>query len=464
MSDKNKCIKVFTLLVIILVTVPSCKKFVTIAPPVNDPVSAVIFTDDAMAVSAVAGIYSDMMSISAQFSSAGVTIYTGMYADELTYSVIGTPRDEFIKNDLTEINHTTLLSNFWEKTYKFIYTANVCIEGLNKSTKISSQLKNMLTGECKFIRAFCYFHLVNLFGDVPLSISSDYKINSTLPRSLVKDVYARIISDLQEAQNLLGTEYPTPGRVRPNKWAATALLARVYLYQKDWKNAEIQSDLVINADSPLFDLVSNLNDVFLSTSKEAIWQLLPVSPTVNATWEGNLFIPPNNFSAIYKLTPSLLNSFEVNDQRKISWIKSRPTTTGGTDYYPYKYKIRSAAAVSENYMVLRLSEQYLIRAEARIWLNKLPEAVADINAIRSRAGLADIPLGTQAELIAAIEQERRVELFAEWGHRWYDLKRTDRADAVLGNLKPAWQLTDVLWPVPSSQIKANPALIQNPGY
>jgi hypothetical protein len=79
--------------------------------------------------------------------------------------------------------------------------------------------------------------------------------------------------------------------------------------------------------------------------------------------------------------------------------------------------------------------------------------------------LPNTAANTQSSLLLVIEQERRIEFFAEWGHRWLDLKRTNRADPILGALKPAtWQPTDVLWPIPQDQINLNPSLTQNPGY
>lgn len=117
-------------------------------------------------------------------------------------------------------------------------------------------------------------------------------------------------------------------------------------------------------------------------------------------------------------------------------------------------------------MVMRLAEQYLIRAEARIQQGKLDDGRNDLDAIRHRAGLPNLSTSlTQPALLLAVEQERKVELFAEWGHRWFDLKRTKRADAVLGPIKGAnWQSTDTLYPIPSDAIRTNANLTQNEGY
>ena len=459
--------KQYLLLLLAGLLLSGCKKFLELPPPVNELVSDVVFDNDASATAAVIGIYADMANstVPNQFTESGISLYAGMCADEIKFYSPGV-KQEFVNNQITEINHAYISSNFWDRAYKFIYTANLCMEGLTRSTKVSSNVKTMLMGECKFIRAFCFFHLVNLFGDVPLTVVSDYKVTSELPRAPVADVYQRIITDLTEAREALGDGYPSTGKVRPNKATVNALLARVYLYQHDWPNAEALATAVIESVNPLYSLLADLSTVFLKNSDEAIWQLLPTSP-VNNTAEGNLVLPGTPTSTpTYLLTDSLVNAFEPNDLRKTNWVATR--TFQGLPYsYPYKYKIKTGTTITEYYMVFRLAEQYLVRAEARVKQNKLELAAADINMIRTRAGLPNTTAVTPAALLSAIEQERRVELFAEWGNRWYDLKRGDfnHMDSIM-KLKPVvnWQPTDVLWPIPISQLRANPRLTQNPGY
>jgi hypothetical protein len=146
------------------------------------------------------------------------------------------------------------------------------------------------------------------------------------------------------------------------------------------------------------------------------------------------------------------------------WLKAN-VISGQSFYYPFKYKVRSGTPVTEYLVVLRLAEQYLIRAEARVQQDKLQAAKDDLNEIRKRAGVPNTTAATKQEILTALEHERQTEFFAEWGHRWLDLKRTERANAVLGVLKvPNWQATDVLYPIPLQEIQRNPALVQNEGY
>jgi hypothetical protein len=114
---------------------------------------------------------------------------------------------------------------------------------------------------------------------------------------------------------------------------------------------------------------------------------------------------------------------------------------------------------------LRLAEMYLIRAEARAENSDLSNAISDLDVIRSRAGLLTPtdPAITQSDLLDAIARERRLEMFAELGHRWLDLKRTDKANTILKD-KPNWSTYDQLYPIPFADIQANPSIKQNDGY
>ena len=455
----NKSFFLFLLLSALATGLTSCKKMVTVGTPENKLISDVVFTDDKSALSATAGLYSRMMQTNTIFASSAMTLYPAMSADEIFNTIAGT-NDEFSKNSLN-ISNSTIQNNIWGFGYNYIYQANAIIEGLEKTGNISAEIKNRLLGEAKFIRAFCYFYLVNLFGDIPLVVTTSYEQNAVLPRHSSASIFEQVISDLKEAQTHLASTGLTTDHTRPDKWAVTALLARVYLYRRDWANAELNATTLINAG--LYNLETSLAKVFLPASKEIIWQMVPVQPNYN-TWEGNLFIPATGIVPSYSLTSFLKNAFEINDQRKSVWTQNI-TVNGSVYTYPYKYKIRTGATITEYYVVLRLAEQYLIRAEARVQQDKINEALSDINLIRNRAGLTNVITTNKPTILSVIEHERQIELFAEWGHRWFDLKRTGRIDAVLGIVKPSdWASTDALYPIPATEILRNPFLTQNPGY
>lgn len=450
----------------------SCESFLEIELPSSKVSSELVFSDDITATSAVNGLYHDMLDASnfASGSQQSVTSLAGLSADELWNYQETSGIVDFEENILSPQNG--FVFTLWSSMYKIIYEANSIIEGITASNTLSAETKDQLLGEAIFVRAFVHFYLTNLFGEVPLVITSDYRSNSTIQKSPVSEVYEQIKVDLIRAQTLLGEDYPTldddfftRARVRPNKSTATALLARVYLYLSEWQNAETEASKIIDNTS-LYSLVDDLNQVFLKNSNEAIWQLRPVAPGYN-TNEGSVFII-NGIIQFNLLTDEFMNAFEVEDQRMADWIAEYETESG-TVYYPYKYKVQQSATLTEYSMVLRLAEQYLIRAEARAQNNDLAGSISDVDKIRARANLPLIldinPSISQEDLLVVIEHERQIELFTEWGHRWLDLKRYDHADAVLSPIKAEWNTDDVLYPLPQSELNKNPHLgIQNEGY
>ncbi|MET0636632.1 MAG: RagB/SusD family nutrient uptake outer membrane protein [Chitinophagaceae bacterium] len=451
--------KHFFFLLIVLGSV-SCKKFLVVDAPPMLTTTDYVFASDATAIATIDGIYSAMQANGNQFSAGAVTFYAGLSSDELLY-YSPSSRDLFASNDITEASHSILEDQFWNPAFNYIYTANLTLDKLNGSTGVSDGIKKRLTGEAKFIRAFCYFYLVNLFGDVPLALAADYRINEKLPRADITVVYGQIKSDLREAITLLPESNVGNARVRPSKWAAMAMLSRVCLYTQQWKEAETAASAILASN--MFQLTTSPASVFGKASPETIWQLQPVQSNI-ATWEASEILPSTTEAPpSYIIPANFVNLLEAGDTRG-AWFSQR-LFLGETVCYPTKYKqLQQSGTLNEYYVVLRLAEQYLIRAEARSQLGLLDDGVSDVNEIRIRASLSPVTINNKADLELAIERERRVELAAEWGHRWMDLKRTNRASAILAPVKPLWGPTDVLWPIPLKQLQANPQLVQNDGY
>lgn len=445
--------------------ISGCKKYLEVGPPEDQLSSAVVFKDDKTAIAATVGLYSSMNAFNSSFANYLINFMPAMSADEFYYSLSSPAFDEFKNNNLTPSN--SYIGNFWNPVYSYIYQTNALTEGLEKSVDVSAGVKKQLLGEAAFLRAFYYFNLVNIFGDVPLILNTDYKINTSKARSNTDSVYNAIITDLLFAQQSLSDNYQSSERVRANKAAATALLSRVYLYRNEFAKAEEEATKVINNTN--YSLLTDLNSVFLKNSKEAIlqWQSVNKStPGVN-TWEGFSVVPAAaGGRAFYNLTNSLINSFEANDKRKANWTATY-VLSGTTYYYPYKYKIRTKTTVDEYSMVIRLAEVYLIRAEASVQqTGKVSQAVSDINAIRTRAGLSAVGSEeTKDKYLEIIANERWKELFVEAAHRWFDLKRTNKALSVLPVTKGvSIDANDLLYPIPTSALLTNPNLKQNPGY
>lgn len=465
-----KCHLNISLLIFICFNVlgTSCTKLVDPGAPTDGIDAPSAYSNDINASASVNGIYSLMAGGSFANGSASLSIMCGLSADEFSGNLSDISRKQFYINGLLAENSG--VAELWSGLYKFIYSTNGAVEGLTATTGVSAPLKAQLLGEVKFLRAFYYFYLVNLFGDVPLALTTDYRVNRLLKRTDKEQIYQQIIADLKDAQLLLTDEYRMPNgsvsseRVRPNKTAAEALLARVYLYRKDWVNAEEQATAVIDKTS-LYDIVP-LNDVFLMNSKEAIWQLQSIVPGYNTLDANELILISDPLTFKVTLSSMLLSAFESGDIRRSSWVGKFDSFN-----YAFKYKVRggSGEPVAEYLMVLRLAEQYLIRAEARAHLGKLSASAGDLNIIRVRAGLPVATFTDKVALLTAVEHERQVELFCEWGHRWFDLKRTDRIDAVMqmaAALKSSnWTPSAQLYPLPRNEMNYDPNLRpQNPGY
>ncbi|MCW2263086.1 MULTISPECIES: RagB/SusD family nutrient uptake outer membrane protein [Sphingobacterium] len=441
----------------------SCEKFVDLGAPPTQVGVADAFASDASANSVIRGLYTTAVgTISTSNISNMTTFYTGIAADDLQYNATDASIAEFASNSV--LNTNSFVANLWGNLYQLIKNSNNAISGLDKSTTLTPSVKDQLIGEAKFFRAYAYFYLVNLYGDVPLQLRDDlYALeDATLPRTASQLVFDQIISDLKDAESKMTSTYDATAspRGRANKSAASALLARVYLYQKDYQNAELYATKVLqSADYGMPTPDKN----FQNASNEVILQL---GTLTGVTTFGLNYITAPTAIPNYTLPAAVFSSFENTptvDLRKTNWVSEK--IVSDKKYYAIsKYKIASGSG-AEYHVLLRLAEQYLIRAESRAKLNNLSGARADIDAVRTRAGLMGINSNaTQAQLLTAIETERLHEFFGEYGHRWLDLKRTDRATAVLSPIKSNWQATDVLFPIPQAQILSNNKLTQNPGY
>lgn len=474
-------IKFFTILISLTQFLFSCKGLITVDSPNNRISDKNVFSLDETAIAMVTNLYSQLDQDDHSFSSDGrlmnISLYAALSSDEISiYGANNVTFYQLYTNSLTANNGPYT----WSDIYTKIFVINSAIIGITNSKSLSSNIQRQLLGEMKFMRAFCYFYLVNLYGDVPLVLSIDPLVNASLARETKDKVYDQILDDLKSAQTLLSESYlsgnltgSTNERVRPTKWAATALLARVYLYLSNYVDAEEQSNILIN-HSDLYSLDS-LNGVFIKNSKECIWQIQNVYNTGANTGEGQTFIlpstgPDGNTYPVY-LSDYIVNDFENGDLRKNSWVSSIVTATGSKYYFPYKYKsgaLTASGASTEYLMVFRLGEQYLIRAEARLQQGKTDQGLTDINKIRERAGLIDITTTSKDSLLNILLHERKMELFTEWGHRWFDLKRTNTVNSIMDTITAAkggvWQTFKQLYPISTTELLADPNLVQNIGY
>lgn len=447
----------------ILIMLNSCDSFTETDMPTAELNAGAVFEEINTANAAMTNVFGKIRDNGMLTGKqTGISLELGLYSDELTwYGNSANSLANFFTNTLIPTHST--LPTWWNNCYSQIYAANAVIEGVTVSKKLQQQDKDRLIGEAKFARAYIYFYVCQLWGDVPYVTGTDYKFNSTVTRLPLDDVYSKIIEDLKDASILLPQEYTDPNRTLPNSYAAKALLSRVYLYHADWTNAITNATIVINK-TETYPWIKELNQVFLKESTTTIWQYAPRSATRN-TDDGTSFIFNSGPPLAVALSNDFINAFESGDQRKLKWTRSIKKGTN-TWYHAYKYKkTASNTPQTEFTIVLRLAEMYLIRAEARAHLGELDGAKEDLNKIRNTAGLENTNATTQDEILEAILRERRVEFFTEFGHRFMDLKRLGALDKELTNKKASWQSTDRLLPIPQRELNLNPNLKpQNTGY
>lgn len=465
---------IYFLLFSVLYLGVQCESFVSVEPPQTRPTDEDIFTDSLTAASALDGLYSGLANKDGGISGKlySISVLLGLTSDELqTKSPL---LYDYYTNSVTGYDSVNL--KLFANAYNAIYTSNAILEN---AYRLRNQ-KDRFIGEALFVRAFCYFYLVNLFGDVPYTTTTDFEANMNQKRVSKDVIYQHIIADLIQAKSILTKVYFRKERIYPNYWAATALLARVYLYRREWNSALNESTEIIN--NGLFSL-EPVEKVFLKESKETIFQL--ISDKEKNTWAGTTFIlprdidtlkckckpvPPDNIQKeeIHNkvwLYSSLLYYFDKNDLRLQNWVGTMRSDfdTGRYYFFPTKYKKKyKDTPQSEYYIVFRLAEQYLIRAEAKASIGDISGALDDLNILRSRCGLPALSVNSYKDVMELIKQERRFELFTEWGHRWFDVNRWGISRHVY-SYKVGYSATDQLMPIPWSEIRIN-GWQQNSGY
>ena len=449
---KNRTYKILIGLLLLSFPTGSCTKFVTLPLPNTLIPSSAIFGDAGSLTAALNGVYSTLTT-----SSTAGYAFTGpsLFADELTSQLGG--------NDDLAMNGYSSDADFgyFKYYYTAVYNINYILAGIDGTIGIPAATVAQVKGECLFLRAFCYFQLINYYGTPPLILTPDVTVASQAGNTDVATTYKQIIADLQVSGSLLTDNYAVTTRTRVNKETVNALLAKTYLYTKDYQNAIASASSVIN--SGLYTLTTDVNSIFYSTSNETIWQFWNQN---GFTLAANGYVPGNTANLNYIVRPGLIAAFEPGDARMAAWVQ--PGTGSASNlYYPYKWKVKSPTPGKVEYLIqFRLAELYLIRAEAYAQTNNVSAGLTDLYKTRNRAGLlAPLTVTTPAQLITAVLAERRIELMFETGSRWFDLNRSALTVSTLLPIKPAFDAHLMLLPFPkTTAINNNPNLIQNPGY
>jgi hypothetical protein len=405
---------------------------------------------------ALNGVYRSLQS--GALYSLDEMVFADLYADNLTFTgTFQTHREVSLRN-VTTSNGDILAK--WGAAYIGINRANNVIDAA-PNAGLTAALAGQYRGEALFVRALHYYNLVRWFGDVPLVLAPSTGVDpvTSFPsRETAANVWARIVTDLEEAVTLL----PTPRlNGRATRGAAQALLARVYLERGatgDYALAVARATSVIGAST-----LYSMNAVYRAnwTTKHSPESIFEVSYSVNNTNNLSFWYYPQPLSGRWGFSPSLdlYNSYAVGDVRRDASIAISPTAAACTSNCRYGIKYHRIATSDDNVPLLRLAEMYLIRAEANARLGTADATVqADINVVRARAGLAATAAAGQAALLTAILNERRWELAFE-GHRFFDLRRHGVATTTL-----AIAANRLLFPIPQAERDINTSLSQNTGY
>ncbi|OBW43558.1 SusD family protein [Chryseobacterium sp. MOF25P] len=443
----------------VLTILMSCEKMLEVELPENQMLSETVFQDAQTANSVLSGLYAGLWEASPIAGDQSGRILS-LYTDDLTYYAVNAT------NGLPEISNNTLIdtnqfvSSIWSAAYQKIYVSNSIIEGLDSSSSIAAAEKNRMTGEALTIRSLLFFYLQQIYGDIPYPVTTNYQINQSIAKTNSEEVLQRIESDLKEAVELLPDQYRSAERIFINKKTAQLMLAKVQMQRSKYAEAETTLKAVIQ--SPLYQFQNDITKVFLKSGTHIIWQLKPKN-SGDPVREATLYYFANVAPSSMSLSPSLVSSFQTGDLRKQYWMA--PVTVAGTTWYrAEKYKARSANT-TENSIVFRLEEAYLLLAESLAKQNKTAEALPYINPIRQRAVQ---PLLTssvsQNILLDEILKENRKEFFTEMGHRFIDLKRAGQLN-ILQTTKPNWKDFHKVWPLPQKELLMNSNMNpQNTGY
>ncbi|MDR6783337.1 hypothetical protein ABIE26_000175 [Pedobacter africanus] len=444
---------------LLLSSMTSCEKLIEVDLPANQIASDQVFVDVQTADAVLAGLYSGLRDNS-PFAGDQSGKLLGLYTDDLDfYSTTATNGLPEIAKNLQDDSNASIYTD-WSTAYKQIYVANTILEGIDQSQSIAEVDRNRIKGEALLVRSILLLYLQQVYGDIPYPLTTNYQVNQYISKTTAVQVLVQLTTDLKASVNLLSDTYRNAERIFPNRKMAELLLAKVYMLEGKWTEAEVLLKGIIQ--SPLYQFQTDVTKVFLKSGTHILWQLKPKN-SGDATKESGTYYFVNAAPSNIALSTDLVSSFSSTDLRKQNWIAT--VTVNGTSWHRCeKYKNRTANT-TEYSIITRLEEVYLLLAEALVQQDKIEGALPYVNKTRERASLLplEMPL-TKENALKEIGFENRREFFTEMGHRFFDLKRTGKLDATLQN-KPNWKSYHRFWPIPQKDILLNVNLKpQNEGY
>lgn len=478
------------LIAISLLPLTSCEDFLDLKPvsqgvAVNNQSSdSIVYSNAEEAEAALAGVYSEFRN---EYWELDYFVNGDAQSDDAYAGADNPANFQIDEMRIDAINSN--VSRDWAYLYSTIGKANEVINNVDAVTDLSAARKAEIKGEASFIRAFHYFQLVRLWGDVPLQLQEIKTVSvEILPeiypimfpaRAPQSEVYAQIISDLELAATTAPVSASNKGYV--TKGAADAMLAKVYatIEPHNWDKVLEYCDKVINGP---YSLLDNYDDLWNNTAEntaESIFEINYEGTSSSGNWGVSMF-QGTDWKKFNTPSNDLIAAFDAegDEIRKNASITFSNVSGKWTDPYwpsdnfPFANKYRNLTSPSpQNYIFIRLADIILLKAEALNEKGNVADAAELVNLIRSRVDLSDTPANTYEAMKLAIEKERRLELAFE-GHRWFDLKRTGRAIEVMSNVKgPDGEALNypinenrLWWPIPQSELDNNTKLVQNPGY
>ncbi|MBU2651722.1 MAG: RagB/SusD family nutrient uptake outer membrane protein [Bacteroidetes bacterium] len=435
-------------LIITALWLTACEKVLEVDPVDYIPEEEAI-QDKTDAERALTGCYDGLQQTG--MYGRHLVIIPDIVADNLEWEGTTQEYGQFDNNSLLSDN--VIVEDIWNAHYDVLNRINYLLYKLPDVSGMSQAERDNFLGQLYFLRALCHFNLVRLFGPIPVKTQPTLDLGSDLnpARDPVETVMQQIESDLLAAEGKI--TITNPGFA--TNGAVVAMLAMVYLHEKDYDQAKVMATQAITGYG--YELETSYSSLFpagmQTPGKEAIFTVLFDELDGNRLAE---YFFPTSTGGRYEVAPGtgILSAYEGGD------VRLAASVAGET---PYVIKYPNLSTMNNNVYVIRLAEMYLIRAEAEARLEGSVSAIQfDINKIRTRAGLLDTEAETYEELLLAIEQERRTELAFE-GKRWFDLVRTGRAMEVIETVTNTDQL---LFPIPLNEIQtnSNPGMYQNPGY
>lgn len=423
--------------------------------------------------------------------------FNDLMTDNAVLHKLGSTSDEYFFTIADVPAFSSTIRNLWASGYSSIAYANIVISRI-KDSQVTGATREVFIKEAKFIRAYSYFNLVRIYGDVPkyeeeiTEFSSLYEVG----RSKEDEIYSFIIKDLKDVIDIdskRSAEQLAEAKGKATSLAAKALLGKVYLQSGDYENAvTILTDVVNNSGLELEENLEDLYDPDNPFNKEVLFAInyervsgqnspftywtLPkfstgILPNVTAGDHG---------AGLYNIEPATFLKFSSKDKRKLL-IDSAYSPIGGNNikyYHTKKYlDLNTTANVysASDFIVLRYADVLLTLADALNQLGRTGDAYQYIDQVRNRAGLNPLPAGySKDQMNNALANERQKEFILE-GDRWFDLsyRGFDYLQKTLNDFYPnsmrdpdaSIQDYEVLFPLPAEEVMLKPdLLIQNPGY